>query len=518
MARKPIRRRSKTEDEAPAQAPEAEAAPAPKRARPAPPKGPKGRRRTFEPKVAPKPTPIDAGDAPIPAGLSELDAIAHMDDFDMDALLAGGTSALPEAGTRLTGTVLRVTRDGVHVDVGARAEGWIALKELPEAKPGDQVEAFVVRADDTGVVLSRQLSGEAAEAYLEEAVEQGIPVEGVVTARNSGGYSVQLGVVRAFCPISHIARLPLADPDSVLGQTLPFLVLETGEKVVVSRRRLEERDVEAKATKIRATLSEGDTLDAVVTGVQPWSAFLDHQGVELRLPPREFGWEHVDDLTTRLDKGQRLSVRVVEIDDARDRITVSCKDPTLDPWRTATTAFPPGRVVTGTVVSKVEFGVFVEVAPGLQGLVHASHLARLPDAGQTIEVRIESVDPEARRMALLPGDVDPEAQARNTVGTEVTGEVIEVADAGVAVRLEDGRRAWLPKREVDLDPGTVLAQRFRVGHPVEARVISEDAKRNKVTLSMRAPEADDWRGAAASASPAGGMGTLGDLLGGWKKG
>lgn len=519
MAKKTrVRRREPTEAAPPADAPEAqgdaqEAAPAPKTA--APPKQNSRRRSVHHPTTAPEAPARAEGPPPTPAGLAELEAIASMDDFDMDALLGGpaAPSAMPEPGEKLQGTVVSRSGDGLHLDLGARAAGWISSREVPDAQVGDTVEAFVVSADDTGIVLSKQLSGEAAARHLEEAAEHGLPIEGKVESKHGGGYRVRIGPLRAFCPISQIDRLPLADPESVVGTTLAFLVVEGGDDVVLSRRKLQEQDLDAMRAKRWATLEEGQVVDAVVTSVQGWGAFLDVEGVDMRLPNREISWDAVDDATTRLERGQRIRVRVTDIRDGR--VTASLKDPALDPWNTASTQFPPGSVTSGKVVSKTEFGVFVEIGSGLQGLVHRSRIGQLPSQGTTLDVRVLGIDPERRRIELAPTDFDPDKQAANSVGTEVKAEVIEVQDRGVVVRLEDGRQAYLPQGEVELDPGTVLAQRFRAGREITVRVLSDDARR-RVTVTMKAPEADDWR----SSMPSGGgssMGTLGDLLGGWKK-
>ncbi|MCB9664190.1 MAG: S1 RNA-binding domain-containing protein [Alphaproteobacteria bacterium] len=463
--------------------------------------------------------PHDEDDAPTQrrarraqaASLDALEALAK-GEIDMEALLAGPARPppLPEPGTQVQGAVVRITADGVHVDLGGRASGWIARREVPEARVGDVISAFVLDVEDGAVTLSRRLTGDAAAVHLAEAAEHGLPVEGLVASRHGGGYAVRVGPLRAFCPQSQIARIPLADPDAVIGQTLTFKVLQGGDDVVLSRRALEEAELEPRRAARLASIAEGQVVEAVVTGVQPWGAFLDVDGVELRMPAREATWEEVSDLTTRLDRGARLQVRVVAIEPDGGRITVSARDPALDPWATAASRLPVGRVLPGRVVSCTDFGAFVEVAPGLQGLVHRSRVAALPPEGTTLEVRVLSVDEERRRLELAPGDFDPAQQAANGVGVEVEGEVVEVGDRGVAVHLADGRRAWLPAGEVELTPGTLLSQRFRVGHAITARVIRADP--GKVVLSTRpADEEGAWRDALRQQGSAG-MGTLGDLF------
>jgi small subunit ribosomal protein S1 len=475
-----------------------------------------------------RPAPIRAGRTPSPdevvtsPRLSELEAIAGMGDMDMDALLSGGTSAaaIPDVGQQIRGRVTRVGRTELFVDVGARVEAYIERQEFPDADVGDEVEAFVLAADDTGVMLSRRLSGQAAADFMEEAAASGVPVEGLVSSRNKGGYEVRIGSVRAFCPISQIARVPLADPDSVVGETLAFLITEMGDKTVVSRRSLQEGDVEESRARFWDVASEGDIVQATITTVKPWGMFVDIDGVDARLPKREATWSDEDDITTMFARGQRIEVRISTLDRDVQKVTVSARDPNLDPWLRVREQLRRGEVYSGTVVSQTEFGSFVRLGMGLQGLLHISRMdGRLPAAGEDVEVRVLSIDTERRRIELAPPSFDPEAQAANSVGAQVTGEVLEVAQAGVRVRLADGRIGWLPQREADIPARMVLAQRFRRGHEVSARIMSE-GQGNQVTLTQKSDDSDErnaWR-AHLDQSNQGGMGTLGDLLKGLKKG
>lgn len=467
-------------------------------------------RRVLDPTVPEVKAQIDKH-AATSARLSELEAFAQMDSLDMASLMAANPRTKPpEPGTKVTGTVIRMTQDGVLLDLGGRSEGWISRKEMPNAKPGDVVEAFVLEVDEMGIQLSAKLTGDAAAVHLEEAKENGIPVDGKIESRNNAGYTVRVGPVRAFCPARLMSRLPPADPDALVGQTLAFLVIETGEKTVLSRRDIEEKDNEARRTERLKTLKEGDFVKAVVTNVQSWGVFLDVDGVEMMLPRREAGWEDIADLTTRFERGQRLDARVLKMEPEGGRISVTTRDPSLDPWNTVTTKLTVGSVMSGRVVTQTEFGAFVEVAPGLQGLIHVSRMNKVPSQGTVLDVRILSIDTDRKRLELAPSSFDPAAQAANGVGIDVTGTVTDVAERGVTVMLADGRRAFLPGREVELTPGTtMLAQKFRVGHTLTARVMSDE--KGRVTLSQKAADADDWRDALRVQAGTG-MGTFGDLL------
>lgn len=466
-----------------------------------------------------KPQPIAAPtSSPRLSGLEDL----LSGDFDMDALMAGGAGpAVFTEGDKVEGTITRITRAEISIDLGSKAEAWMEAGELPAAKVGDVISAYVVNVADTGMRLARSLQGDSAAAHLEDAVASGVPITGKVTKRNPGGYEVSVGSVRAFCPGSLISRLPLADPDSVVGLELSFLVLEADEKTVLSRRALQEKEVEESAGARWEELQEGDVVEAIVTSAQGWGAFVDVDGIEGRIPKHELSWTDVGDVRSFLSRGQKLQLTVTEKDHETRRLGLSGRDPNLDPWQNIDDVFQAGNLYTGKVVRVTDFGAFIELAPGYQGLMHKRWTLEPPDTGAEMEVRLLSVDAARRRLELAPANVDPAAQVDNTEGTEVTGVVMNVIHAGVAVTLDDGRRAWLPEKEVPLPAGTVLAQRFRRGRNITARVLSVDGDRGQVLLSQREDDSNDraaWAQHVTESKLASkSMGTFGDLLSNFKK-
>jgi len=452
--------------------------------------------------------------APAPRLDSEdLQALMAMDPADLAALMDGAVDrAQHEVGAQVSGTVTRVGHDDIFVDIGGKSEGVLPRSEMPGVVAGQTVSAFVLSMGHEGVKLSTKLSGAAAAEHLEDARESGIPVEGRVISSNPGGFEVRVGGVRAFCPRSMISRLPASDPEDFVGSTLKFKVIETGDKVVVSRRALEEAEAEAAAAELWTTLEVGQRFEGTVRNVQSFGVFVDIGGVDGLVPRRELGWGDVD--PTIYAVGQRLQVEVLEVNRDTRKLTFSSRERGDDPWSTVGTVFQVGPVYEGVVASRQAFGVFLELAPGLQGLIHISRLAGgLPEVGATVAVKILEVDHDRRRLALSP--VVPGAQT-GAEGEDVSGTVTEVLNNGVVIHLDDGRTGWLSAREVDLPGGTVLAQRFRVGKPVTARLVSEEGQR--VTLSQRKNTAEaenSWRAHAAKKS-GGSFGTLGDLLGGLK--
>jgi len=500
---------------------------------PRPPRPPK-RRRAGEPR-RPEPqaeAPVEAS-PPVAApaapevATSEIDApklatddlmaLADMDPSELAALMddAVARTAL-EVGNQVTGAITRIGTDTLFVDLGAKSEGQLDRAELPEAGVGDEVTAYVVAMGEWGVALSKQLQGDAAAELIEEAHASGVPVEGKVVSRNRGGYEVRIGTVRAFCPMSMISRLPDLDPDAYLNQVLTFRVIETGDKIVVSRRALQDEEAEKAAEKLWATIAEGQQHRGVVRNVQNFGFFVDIGGVDGLVPKREISWAGVSDPRTAVQRGQSVEVRVLEVDHAKKRLTLSCRDLADDPWNQVGGTFVEGGVYEGSVVRSEAYGVFVELDAGLQGLVHVSKLPnQMPQPGERLQVRLLGIDHERRRLDLGPVADCASSEASSS---EASGVVSEVLNNGVVVQLDDGRTGWLAAREVDLDPGTVLAQRFRKGKKVTARVVSD--RGGRVNLSMKADEAvtqHQWRSEAAKQKANDkGFGTFGDLLSGLK--
>jgi small subunit ribosomal protein S1 len=271
----------------------------------------------------PRPEPVLAKKAPREElDLEELDALARMDPADFEALYGEDVGTGPaslSSGDLVTGRITRVGDMEVFVDVGARAEGLIERMEFTDPQVGDEIQAMVVAADETGVLLTMQISGDAAQDLLDNAQKAGVPVEGTVTARNKGGYDVTIGEVRAFCPLSQISRMPLSDPESVIGQTLPFKIIRTGDgDTVVSRRAIEEEEVAVQAARFWQVVREGQKLIGTVRNVQPFGTFVDVGGVDGLIPSRELGGEPPQ-------LGDRIEVRVLQFDVREKKVTLSLR-------------------------------------------------------------------------------------------------------------------------------------------------------------------------------------------------
>ncbi|HEX7181063.1 MAG TPA: S1 RNA-binding domain-containing protein [Thermoanaerobaculia bacterium] len=336
----------------------------------------------------------------------------------------------PAVGEKVKGRVLSVTDTAAFVDLGGKSEGMIDIAQLRDAAGnvtvavGDELEATVTGTDaETGSLVLRRKAGRGQEvaAEIRQAHEAGIPVEGLVTTINKGGAEIQVSGMRAFCPLSQLDLRYVEDPSQFVGQKLMFRVsrIEPGRtrpNIVLSRRALLEEEAESKAAETREKLQVGAVLRGKVTSLASYGAFVDLGGLEGMLHVSEIGHSRVSHPNEALQVGQEIEVQIIKIekgkDEKRPRISLSRKSLERDPWRDVAERFPEGTQLTGRVMRAETFGAFVEIAPGIEGLVHISEMGanrRLNHArdavqlGQDVQVRVLGVDPGKRRISLSMG-------------------------------------------------------------------------------------------------------------------
>jgi small subunit ribosomal protein S1 len=351
------------------------------------------------------------------------------DDDDFASMLATYESNAPRqdrkrprVGDLIKGKVVSIGKDAIFIDVGGKAEGTLDRAQVEDREGklqialGDVVEARV--AQDTGGVLSlriRVMRGPEAKAELVSAVELGLPVEGLVTEVIKGGLTVDVAGVRGFCPASQIDNRFVEDLTGFVGQRLTFRITryEPGGRgnLVLTRRALLEEEREKLAVKTREVLKVGVVLRGKVVGFKPFGAFVDIGGFEGMLHVSELGFSRVERPEDVLTLGQEVDVAVLKIEPGEkgQRIALSLKALANDPWQDAARTLVQGARVKGTISRMQQFGVFVEVAPGIEGLVHISELGggrrinhprEVVAVGQAVEVVVMGVDPERRRVSL----------------------------------------------------------------------------------------------------------------------
>lgn len=331
-----------------------------------------------------------------------------------------------ERGSKLNAEVISVGQEFVFLGLGQGQEGLMNKTELMQdgevsVVAGDRVDVFVTGYRDgihhcslrlDGGPLAERADGqEAALAALDQARVNGDPVEGTVKETNKGGFVVMVMGQRAFCPISHIDVNYVEDPAIYLERTMTFMVTQIkGQRdVVVSRRRLLEREAELKGEQLWQEIEIGQVFEGTVASVQKYGAFVDIGGVQGLLHVSELGYERVEDPASVLQPGQTLRVSVIKLDRASKRISLSLKALMQDPWSDVEGRFAPEQLVPGTVVRIAPFGAFVELDRGIEGLVHISQLGagkrvssprEVLREGQQVEVRVLAVDVEAKRISL----------------------------------------------------------------------------------------------------------------------
>ncbi len=420
--------------------------------------------------------------------------------------LEGGETI--QVDTVVNGTIVAVHGDVALVDIGGKSEAVLERDELDDLGTGDPVEVVVTAISDEIRVSRRLAIEQRLKERLNQAVDNGEPVEGKVVGRRKGGFDVTIAGVRGFCPMSQIDEHRSEDLDHHLGEVYTFKVLEyepEHRKLVVSRaaHQREERD------RLRQATMEKLEVDTVVKGtvrsVTDFGAFVDLGGVDGLVHVTEISHRRVRHPSDMLTVGDEVEAKVVELDPERQRIGLSIKQLLDNPWETATERYPSGGPFEGRVVRKADFGVFVELEEGIDGLLHVSQLppgVELSDGslaeGESVRGWVRDVDAEHQRIGLtmrqIP-DRDPweNISMHYQPGQTVTGVVENAADFGVFVELEPGLSGLIPISELSQERGVDPHQFKAPGEEIEVQVLSLDPDRRRISLSVRALERERER-------------------------
>jgi small subunit ribosomal protein S1 len=450
-------------------------------------------------------------------------------------------------GQKITAKVAHVGAEIAYLDLGGKGEAIIDLGELRNdagelaAHVGETIDAYVLSLGDGAVVLTRSVPKGAGREALQQALDSKIPVEGTVTAHNKGGLEVDLGGLRAFCPASQVDVRFHDDLSEYVGQKLKFRVMEIrGGNAILSRRALIEEERAEAAQELRKKLEVGAVLDGTVTSVRDFGAFVDLGGLEGLVHVSELSHARVAHAQDVVKQGQKVRVQVLRMETdekGHERIALSLRALEQDPWDAARPQLEEGKRLSGKVVRLQPFGAFVELFPGVDGLVHVSalsnrhvqHPREVVKEGETILVQIESIDDKGRRISLRrvseeeaeapapsPAAQKPAAAAKKAkVGDMVDAKVDRVEAYGVFVSWADGK-GLIPNAELGTPRGSDNKKTMPVGTAVKAQIIEID-DRGRYRLSRTSAERSEGRAEYEAyrkkAPPPGkGFGTLGDLL------
>ena len=424
-------------------------------------------------------------------------------------------------GRVLRGVVITVDNDFAIVDVGLKSEGRVPVKEFispgsdATLKPGDEVDVYVERYEDRdGLVrLSREKARrEEAWVGLEQAFEKGERVNGVIFGRVKGGFIVDLDGAVAFLPGSQVDIRPVRDVQPLMGVPQPFQILKMDPQrnnIVVSRRAvLEETRTEARSELI-SSLQEGQVLDGVVKNITDYGAFVDLGGVDGLLHVTDIAWKRINHPSEALSIGETVKVQVIRFNPETQRISLGMKQLEADPWEGVAAKYPVGTKFTGRVTNITDYGAFVELEPGVEGLVHVSemswtkknvHPGRIVSTSQEVEVMILDVDPDKRRISLglKQCNANPweDFVVKYPVGAEVEGEVKNITEFGLFIGLDgeiDGM-AHLSDLSWDKSGEEALAE-YNKGDIVKAKVLDVDVDKERVSLGIKQLDDDPAEGA-----------------------
>jgi small subunit ribosomal protein S1 len=335
-----------------------------------------------------------------------------------------------EPGQKVKGIISKIGEDWVFIDFGGKSEGYLDKKELLDehgeisVKEGDTINAHFLSSQNGEQLFTTQIrGGDAGRMHMEEAWRNGIPLEGTVEKEVKGGFEIKVaGSMRGFCPFSQMGMQRVENPSELLGKRLSFKITEYGEKgrnVILSHRAVLEEQRQEQKEALKETLREGMTVKGTITSIREFGAFVQTDGLEGLIPISEISWSRVEDVREHLSVGQEVEVVALKLDWEKDRFSFSLKDTLPNPWDNIEQKYPQGSRHTGTVVRLANFGAFVNLEPGVDGLIHISklgagkrikHPGDVVAKGQEIAVKVESVDKENKRLSLSPTAAEEENQ------------------------------------------------------------------------------------------------------------
>jgi small subunit ribosomal protein S1 len=414
-------------------------------------------------------------------------------------------------GMILTGLVVDVTSDVVIVNVGLKSEAVIPLDQFKnergelEVKAGDSVEVALDSVEDgTGETrLSREKAKRARTwTRLEEAFNKSEIVTGVITGRVKGGFTVEIENVRAFLPGSLVDVRPVRDTSYLEGKPLEFKVIKLDQKrnnVVVSRRAVVEQEFSAERSALLENLQEGAVVRGAVKNLTDYGAFVDLGGIDGLLHITDMAWKRVKHPSEVVKVGDEIEVRILKFDRERSRVSLGLKQLGADPWQNIARRYPPGTRVFGKVTNIADYGAFVEIEDGVEGLVHVSEMdwtnknvnpAKVVHTGQEVEVMVLDVDEERRRISLglkqCQANPWKEFAENYNRGDKVTGQIKSITDFGIFIGLPGNIDGLVHLSDISWDqPGEEAVRNYQKAQQLEAMVLSIDPERERISLGIK---------------------------------
>ena len=428
------------------------------------------------------------------------------------------------SGAVIPGQIVKVTKEFVIVNVGLKTEGVISAdqfyndnREL-EAEVGQTVDVYVESVEDgTGETRLSREKAKRAESWivLEQALNNHQTIRGIVSGKVKGGFTVEIGGIRAFLPGSLIDARSTRDTNQLEGRELEFKVIKLDRKtnnVVVSRRSIVDSEGSPEREELLAKLEEGQIVTGVVKNLTDYGAFVDLGGIDGLLHITDISWKRVKHPSEVLNVGEEIQVRVLKFDRERNRVSLGLKQMGEDPWLALTRRYPVGTKLTGKVTNVTDYGCFVEIDQGIEGLVHVSemdwtnkniHPSKVVQLDQEVEVMVLDIDEERRRISLgLKQCVNnPWAAfaAIHNKGDRVTGKIKSITDFGIFVGLDGNIDGLVHMSDISWDvPGEESIRNYKKGQEIETVVLLVDAERERISLGIKQLDEDGFNNFTAS--------------------
>src|SRR5215217_1677183 len=414
-------------------------------------------------------------------------------------------------GSVVKGKVVAIEKDVAVIDIGAKTEGRVALKEFTgpgrdqTINVGDEVEVYVERIENAlgEAVISRDKARrEESWVKLEKAFENNERVNGVIFNQVKGGYTVDLDGAVAFLPRSQVDIRPVRDVTPLMGVTQPFQILKMDRRrgnIVVSRRTVLEESRAEQRSELVANLEEGQVIEGVVKNITEYGAFVDLGGIDGLLHVTDMAWRRVNHPSEVVNIGQTVRVKIIKINHETHRISLGIKQLLADPWEGIAARYPVNAKLKGRVTNITDYGAFVELEPGIEGLIHVSemswtkknvHPGKIVSTSQEVEVQILEVDPVKRRISLglkqtLQNPWEAFAE-KHPVGSEVEGEVKNKTEFGLFIGLEGDVDGMVHLSDLDWNrPGEQVIEDFKKGDVVRAQVLDVDVEKERISLGIK---------------------------------
>ena len=437
------------------------------------------------------------------------------DGMDFKELFEQSLNQL-QYGDIARGKVVQIKDDRVMVDVGWKTEGYIPAGEIKDTRGninisvGDEIDVFIDKRDSEGTLV---LSKDKASKFkiwddIKNACDNNILIEGVVVEKVKGGLSVDIGII-AFLPGSQVDIRPIKDLDKFVGQTLDFNVLKYDRKrnnVVLSRRSIVSSEREAEKKDILKSIQEGNIIEGVIKNITDYGVFIDLGGIDGLLHVTDISWGRIAKPAENFRKGEKIKTKVLSFDSEKERVSLGLKQLMDNPWERIIEKYPVGSIVEGKVVNLTDYGVFVELEPGVEGLVHISemywtreikHPSKVLNMDETIKVMVLEVNPETKRvsLSLKQTTANPweKLKEKYPVGTVVKGVVRNITNFGVFVGIEEKIDGLIHVSDISWKHRvTHPSEYFKKGQEVEAVVLNVDVENENFSLGIKQIEKNPW--------------------------